>query len=92
MPTLCLIKSEFGFLRQVLYLRSRSLTKGLLQTSAGEDLRSCLTSVPTTLLFVSHPCVGFGGKLHTGCAVQTEAVSRIMPWWDYMVSEKAEVV
>ena len=24
--------------------------------------------------------------------VQTEAMSWIMPWWDYMVSEKAEVV
>ena len=45
MPTLCLIKSEFGFLRLVLSLRSRSLTKALLWTSAGEDPRSCLTSI-----------------------------------------------
>ena len=45
MPTLCLIKSEFGFLRLVLSLRSRSLTKALLRTSDGEDPRSCLTSI-----------------------------------------------
>ena len=45
MPTLCSIKSEFGFLRLVLSLRSRSLTKALLWTSAGEDPRSCLTSI-----------------------------------------------
>jgi hypothetical protein len=69
MPTLCLIKSEFWFLRLVLYLRSRSLTKALLRTSAGEDPGSCLTSVLTTLLLVSHPCVGFGGKLNTGYPV-----------------------
>ena len=68
-PTLGLIRSELRFLRLVLHLRSRSLTKALLRTSAGEAPRSYLKSVLTALLLVTHPCVGIGGKLNTGCPV-----------------------
>ena len=35
--------------------------------------------------------IGFGGKLNTGYPVQTEAMSGIIPWWDYVVGENAEV-